>query len=66
MLAREIKEDRTKFQSSFPFGNDCKHFTNCHKRQMCGADIEASNKNYKRCRGLIAGKTLININLLNV
>lgn len=50
-VAREIKENRTKLQAAFPCGNDCKHFTNCHKRQMCGADIEACNKDCKRCRG---------------
>ena len=50
-VAREIKENRTKLQAAFPCGNDCKFFTNCHKRQMCGADIEACNKDCKRCRG---------------
>lgn len=50
-VAREIKENRTKLQAAFPCGNDCKYFTNCHKRQMCGADIEACNKDCKRCRG---------------
>ena len=50
-VAREIKENRTKLQVSFPLGNDCKKFANCHKRQMCDADIDACNMDCKRCRG---------------
>lgn len=50
-VAREIKENRTKLPGGFPNGNDCKFFTYCHKRQMCGADVDACNRDCKRCRG---------------
>lgn len=50
-VAREIKENRTKLPGGFPCGNDCKFFTNCHKRQMCGADVDACNMDCKRCKG---------------
>ena len=50
-VAREIKENCTKLPGGFPCGNDCKFFTNCHKRQMCGADVDACNMDCKRCRG---------------
>lgn len=50
-VAREIKENRTKLQPGFPYGNDCKFFNVCHKRQMCGADPDACNTDCKRCKG---------------
>ena len=56
-VAREIKENRTKLPGGFPNGNDCKYFTNCHKRQMCGEDADFCNIDCKRCRRFKCWKT---------
>lgn len=50
-IAREVKYNRTHLPAGYPYGNDCKHFSACHWKQMCGASESACDYECKRCKG---------------
>lgn len=50
-ISREIKANRTHIPGNYPYGNDCKYFSSCHDKQLCGADSEACNTECKKCKG---------------
>lgn len=50
-ISREIKNNRTFIPGTYPFGNDCRRYGSCYKKQLCGADEDACNTRCKECRG---------------
>lgn len=50
-IAREIKANRTHIPASYPYGNDCKFYASCCRKQLCGADEYACDAKCKQCRG---------------
>lgn len=50
-IAREIKANRTHIPASYPYGNDCKFYASCYRKQLCGADEYACDAKCKQCRG---------------
>ena len=49
-ISREIKENRTLITGTYPYGNDCKFFASCHRKQLCGESICTSIQECKRCK----------------
>ena len=37
-ISREIQANRTHLPAQYPYGNDCKFFSSCHSKQLCGVD----------------------------
>jgi IS30 family transposase len=50
-VAREIKYNRTHIPSAYPYGNDCKFYSSCHRTQLCGASEDACDYKCKQCKG---------------
>ena len=50
-VAREIKANRTHLPAEYPFGNDCKFYPSCHRKELCGADKNDCKLECKKCRG---------------
>ncbi len=50
-IAREVKFNRTHLPAAYPCGNDCKYYSSCHRKNLCGEDEESCNTECKRCRG---------------
>ena len=49
-ISREVKENRTYIPPTFPFGNDCKYYSSCKRKNMCGDDSYSCNHECKKCR----------------
>ncbi len=50
-IAREIKTNRTHLPSAYPYGNDCRFYASCQRKQMCEADEDVCRLECKKCRG---------------
>ncbi len=50
-IAREVKFNRTHLPPEYPFGNDCKFYSSCHRKSLCGEKEERCGSECRRCRG---------------
>lgn len=49
-ISREVHDNRTHMPSEYPFGNDCRWYPSCTRRNLCGADEYACSAPCKKCK----------------
>lgn len=48
-ISREIRANRTHIPAGYPLGNDCKFFSGCRNKNLCGLDTDECSRECKRC-----------------